>query len=386
MKLFFKTGLIVLILLGSACQQPIDSVDYRITFDAELLPNGTKVMVADYAELLHEGLLSEEPLVFSGSTEQWKLVRLQVENKAHRMWFVERFILEPGNTLIRFTRSGAGAARPEFVIEGGPTNALVFNSWALNAEYQQISAEEEQYFNNNPGDLNDENIREAFRAFSQRKAAARSEILGRVIGEATDPRIRALAIGMGYNVPLKERKALLAEIVEQAPEFQEGRDLYAQISRMVDTEDALASVGKGKPVKPFTTQTIDGEVYDLRDAFDGNRYVLIEFWASWCGPCRLEIPNMKVGYEKYRDRGFEIVSYSVDTEMEDWREASTEEQLPWIDTGDLLNVFDSPVTKEYGISGIPMNFLVDTSTETIVATKLIGDDFHTKLEELFGDD
>lgn len=89
---------------------------------------------------------------------------------------------------------------------------------------------------------------------------------------------------------------------------------------------------------------------------------------------------MKKAYENFKNKGFEIVSFSLDHEMKRWKKASEEENLPWINTGDL-KAQKSPVVKMYGVSGIPANFLVD-KTGTIVAKDLRQDALDSKLEEL----
>src|SRR5699024_2728385 len=107
------------------------------------------------------------------------------------------------------------------------------------------------------------------------------------------------------------------------------------------------------------------------------------FWASWCGPCRAEIPNLKKEYKKYHDKGFEIVSFSLDHKREAWEKALKEEQMPWINISDL-KAYTSPIVKDYGISGIPAEYLVDSETGKIVASlgNLRGDNLGKKLSEL----
>ncbi|MCV6605906.1 MAG: TlpA family protein disulfide reductase, partial [Porticoccaceae bacterium] len=108
---------------------------------------------------------------------------------------------------------------------------------------------------------------------------------------------------------------------------------------------------------------------------------LVEFWASWCGPCRMEIPHMKKAYQKYRKKGFEIASFTLDSDMEDWEVASEEEEIPWLNLGDL-KAMQSPVAKLYGVSGVPTNYLVEGGTGKIIAKNLRQDALDKKLAEL----
>ena len=101
----------------------------------------------------------------------------------------------------------------------------------------------------------------------------------------------------------------------------------------------------------FTTTDINGKTVKLSD-FKGN-YLLLDFWASWCGPCRNEMPNVKAAYEKYASKGFEVISISIDKKQKPWRTAIEELGMNWIQ---VLNVDAADV---YGIYAIPKTFLVD---------------------------
>ena len=89
----------------------------------------------------------------------------------------------------------------------------------------------------------------------------------------------------------------------------------------------------GADIQDFVADTLDGDSVRLTDVRAHSRVVLVEFWASWCGPCRAEIPHMKEAYAKYGDQGFEILSFTVDEDRLDWEIASEDEDLPWLDTG-----------------------------------------------------
>ena len=93
--------------------------------------------------------------------------------------------------------------------------------------------------------------------------------------------------------------------------------------------------------------------------------MLIDFWASWCGPCIESFPKLKRLYSKNKDLGFEIVTISVDDSLEDWETASETHKLPWIDIGDLedgeMTGWDAaPTAMDYGVIWIPNQFLIDT--------------------------
>ena len=112
------------------------------------------------------------------------------------------------------------------------------------------------------------------------------------------------------------------------------------------------------------------------------KITLIDFWASWCKPCRAENPNIVLAHNKYRDKGFQVVGVSLDKEAEAWRAAIEADKLNWPHLSDL-KAWQSAVCVEYNISSIPANFLV-AADGTILAKNLRGEALQVKLEELLG--
>lgn len=134
----------------------------------------------------------------------------------------------------------------------------------------------------------------------------------------------------------------------------------------------------GDVAPTFTQASIDGSSVSLKD-FKG-RYVLLDFWASWCVPCRKVNPDLVRLYEKYQGPRFEILGISLDKDKEKWEKAIEEDGLNWKHVSDL-NYWDNEVAVMYGIDAIPRNFLVDPEGK-IVAVNLNVADLDAKLETL----
>jgi peroxiredoxin len=139
----------------------------------------------------------------------------------------------------------------------------------------------------------------------------------------------------------------------------------------------LTAIGAEAP--NFTQQTPDGKQVSLAD-YRG-KYVLVDFWASWCGPCRQENPAVIKAYNAYKGRKFDILSVSLDKEdgRDKWLKAIQDDQLTWTQVSDLHG-WQNEVAKRYGVQSIPQNFLIDP-TGKIVATNLHGDELEAKLAQ-----
>jgi thiol-disulfide isomerase/thioredoxin len=121
---------------------------------------------------------------------------------------------------------------------------------------------------------------------------------------------------------------------------------------------------------------VERKLSDLR-----GQIVLVDFWASWCGPCRRENPNVVRLYERFHDQGFEIYSVSLDKDREEWLKAIRDDRLSWPNHVSDLNGWTSSGGKTYGIRSVPSTVLVDREGK-VVARNLRGSDLERKLEQL----
>jgi peroxiredoxin len=151
-----------------------------------------------------------------------------------------------------------------------------------------------------------------------------------------------------------------------------------EFAKAIDATRAT-SVGAMAPV--FTQNDVNDKPVSLTD-FRG-KYVLVDFWASWCGPCRGENPNVVKAYNQYKDKNFAILGVSLDRpgKKDDWLAAIKADGLVWTQVSDL-KFWDNDVAKLYGIKAIPQNYLLDP-TGKIIGKNLRGDELNKKLAELF---
>jgi peroxiredoxin len=144
---------------------------------------------------------------------------------------------------------------------------------------------------------------------------------------------------------------------------------------------SAAEVAKNEQAVPnFTLPNEKDSLITLSEFCKGKKLVLIDFWASWCKPCRRENPNVVAAYSKYKSKGLDIISVSLDETKNNWVEAIKTDKLTWTNVSDL-KYWDSEVAKLYQVQSIPTNFLVD-STGKLIAQDLRGIELQARLDEL----
>ena len=286
----------------------------------------------------------------------------------------QSFVLEPGNLRMTMNESA------RFVIHGGEYNDAVFNSWKISDEYLEAVAENGRLWTPVEGETEEQR-----RARVDLASAAQNRFLdietntrAEVSTTHPDPLVRRLVIETAWLHGPWVLYALrgLAEMTPEDPWVLE---------RLAGVEAAEAKRAKGRLIATgtdiidFTAESLDGESVRLADIRADSEIVLVEFWASWCGPCRAEIPHMKQAYEEHRPNGFEIVSFTIDDDRENWEVASEEEDLPWLNLG-MGEEAEAPTA--YSVTGVPRNYLVDSKSGEILATDLRRHHLDVKLDEL----
>lgn len=155
---------------------------------------------------------------------------------------------------------------------------------------------------------------------------------------------------------------------------------YYYYKKLLAERAAEAATAVGKRYTDLAMPDPQGKTVKVSDYVGKNKYTLIDFWASWCGPCRAEMPTVVKAYADYHKKGFEVVGVSFDNNKEAWVKAIRQLNLPWPHMSDLKG-WECAAASAYNVKGIPANVLVDTKGN-IVAKNLRGQDLLDKLAEL----
>lgn len=156
-----------------------------------------------------------------------------------------------------------------------------------------------------------------------------------------------------------------------------GKKISDHFGKLETIDDNALEIGDLVP--NFTIPTADGQTVNLYDFIANNKLTLIDFWASWCGPCRLENPNLVATYQEYQKKGFEILGVSLDSNKDRWLAAIQKDQLQWTQVSNLEGAQD-PIAIAYALEGIPASFLVDQEG-TILELDLRGSELKEAIEK-----
>ncbi|MET0392591.1 MAG: TlpA disulfide reductase family protein [Chitinophagaceae bacterium] len=219
------------------------------------------------------------------------------------------------------------------------------------------------------------------------------EIPDSLIQQFTKSLERLTQLKKEYSRQIGMRKDMAAAYVltnGAADEFStaELNDIYGKMNDEVKASqfganfktylDKLNSLETGVKAPLFTQQNTEGADVNLSDFVKGKKLVLIDFWASWCGPCRKENPNVVALYNEYRFKGFDIISVSLDSKKDDWLKAIAADQLTWTHVSDLGG-WKNAVAQLYNVSAVPQTFLLN-GKGVIIAKNLRGEELRKQVE------
>ena len=269
--------------------------------------------------------------------------------------FAMQLILEPGTISIKSDADDPQVRHTTGTPANDAAEAYTAASRALITEYRDAATTDQRR----------EAIEEEFEQLTRTSVEANRDNFFGVM----------LMPNMAYELSGQE---LLDEIAKFPAEMQQTDALM----RLKENAEQKMKTDIGQPFIDIAQPNADGEQVSLESVVrnPANKYVLLDFWASWCGPCMGEVPHLKKTYDEFRKKGFEIYGVSFDEDRGDWLGAVEQNDMNWLHVSEVKG-FDNQAAKDYAIQGIPSNFLID-GQGTIVAKNLRGEALYEKISEL----
>ncbi len=334
---------------------------YKVTGTVEGMPDGKAIIATvngSSLDTLAKADVKNGSFEFTGNVSEPTGAYIMVIGQRGAI----PFMLENANITVNAGQAG-------LTVTGSEGQKIYDQFMAINASAQQEAMKLQQEYQAANGDqAKIQAVQEAYAKLMTDAQAKETELIKANPDSYVSTFVIVSSMGQMEYEQLKERYSLLGE---KAKASAQGKAIAAQIAK-------LESTAIGQIAPNFTITTPEGESISLYDI--KGKVKLIDFWASWCGPCRGENPHVVEIYKEYHPKGLEIFGVSLDNNKEAWVKAIADDGLVWKHGSDLKGWQSAPA-QLYGVTGIPHTVLLDENNK-IIAKNLRGDELKQKIAEL----
>lgn len=349
--------------------------EYLLTGTALGIENGKKV----YVEVLNEtgavvkdtGVVENGKFELKGNVSEIDLAYVRIENENYSV----PIILEAGNINIQYQLDTIQNS----IIRGTKNNNKFqeFNNQSV-----LIAKKKNKFEKNN------------FARMEDAKKKNDTATINKIIREYNSFQDEMNSISKNFikNNPDAYLSVLLLEnfLMRQYLTPEEVKTYYDGLSKEVTTTksgkkikevlESMSAIVIGKPAPNFSGPSPDGKTVSLKESL--GKVTIIDFWASWCGPCRAENPNVVALYNEFHSQGLNIIGVSLDKDATKWKDAIAKDKLTWSHVSNL-KFWEDPIAKQYNVQSIPATFILDEKGN-IVAKDLRGEELRAKVAALLG--
>ena len=347
-----------------ACSPSSHSTEYSVSgVVSDSAANGKKIYILRYDDnqYIDSTVIEKNQFTFKGQVDTASYCRIDVDRGVYA-----NFILENGDIRVDLQKHNqpSGTLLNEKVAQLALAEDSI--SELINRRGQEIReqcGDDERAF--------DSQMKEFIR---QQRESVANKCADLYEGHWDDAFGYALLYSEFFDsTPLAQQKALIAKFGN----WLKSTRTVQEISKKIEAQEKTA---EGMPYTDITGTDADGKPIALSDFIGKGNYVLMDMWASWCGPCRQEMPNVVAAYKEFKAKGFGIVGISLDNNLESWKKAIKDLNITWAQMSDLKG-WQCEGAALYCVRPIPATVLVDQEG-TIVARNLRGDELKAKLAEL----
>ena len=375
MKRIFLLLMVASVSFSCKTEEPLPPNTYEIIGSAEGVVNGLrayiKVVEGNRERVIDTAIVMNETFTFKGKATVPSISRITINSVQGNF----PFVLESGRINVKINKDSLF-----YSIAQGTKNNEDYHNYknVLKERVKEINDLKAQIDNSTPQDK----INEINRLGRQKTVEVQEyayEFINNNVNSDFSLLLLETQVGRtNLNLSkVKESFNNLQGVIKRNAHYE---SVGKKINDYIGVLEAQANTDIGKVAPDFSSPTPEGEMLALNDI--KGKATIIDFWASWCGPCRRENPNVVSVYEKYHDKGLEIISVSLDKpgQKDRWLKAIEDDKLTWNHVGSL-QYFNDPVARMYNVNSIPSMFVLDESG-TIVGKKLRGQALHDKISEL----